>query len=296
MKRLFATIFALCIGCSGRGPAVPRATGVAWPTRTSCDSLEEPLRERADGLLSSLFAHDCCDDTLAACLGREKRCLVAVRLAENVCRRVNEGQDEGRIRLAMSLRARMMYAWYLEEPALIDLEGVPPAGDPGSPVEVVEYADPRGTHCARLTPPMHEAVTTGPLEGKARLYLKVFPLRGNPGSKEAGVAFLAAQELGKLWELALFSYAHFDEFSPDVLPEWAVAAGLDRERFEEISADEATAERLVASKMEGLDNGVESTPSFFIDGRLYTGEMEADEMIDTLAEAFDRSQGMVYEP
>lgn len=299
---LIACLFAaLSPGCSGRSASDARhpsgdPSAVAWPTRTSCDALVQSQRQRASVLLATLHAHDCCDETLALCLQHERRCLLAVRLAENVCRRVAQGQDEERIRLALSLRARMMMAAYLDEAADIDLSASPAAGDPEAPVTVVEYAGPRGTNCASLTPRIHAAVAAGPLEGKARLYLKPFPLRSNPHSREAGIAFMAAQELGGLWEFVLHSYARFEGFDTSLQPEWAEAVGLDRERFEQLLEEERIVQRLVESKMEGLDNGVDSTPTFFIDGRRYLGELETEELVDTLEEAYERSQGLVYEP
>lgn len=284
-----------CSGRSGSGAKEPPAGPAAEPTRTSCDALPEAQGARAGEILAKTYIYDCCDETLAGCLQHEKRCLLAVRLAENICRRVAEGQDEATIELALSLRERMMQAEHIDEPVKIDLEGVPPVGDPGAVVTLVGYAAPRGEHCARMTPLVHEAVTAGALKGKARLYVKPFPMKSNPHSKEAGVAFLAALELGKFWEFVLHSYAHFDEFSLEVQPEWAEAVGLDREEFEKLLEDPEIVPRLAAGKMEGLENGVESTPAYFIDGRFYQGEMEYEELVDVTQEMYEHAQGLVHE-
>ncbi len=297
--RTSVLIMALAlVGCSGRatGPVTSRVDHLkGQPTHTSCDELEPPLKARAHELLSSLYIHDCCDETLVECLHHEKRCLLAVRLAENVCRRVADGQDEESIRLAMSLRARMMQSEHLGMISEIDLTGMAVAGDLEAPVTLVEYAGPRGTNCAQITPLVHEAVTLGPLSGKVRLLLRPFPLRSNPHSKEAGVAFLAAQELGGLWPFVLHSYRNFDSFTPEGQVAWAEAVGLDGDKFAKLLEDEEIEERLVEGKMEGLDNGVDATPTFFIDGRLYLGEAEIHELVDVLEEVHERSQGLVYE-
>lgn len=299
MGRFLAMAVLALVGCSGRptGPVASSADHLLGkPTSTACDELEAPLEARAHELLSTLYIHDCCDETLLECLHQQKRCLLAVRLAENVCRRVAGGQDEEAIRLAMSLRARMVQAERLGMVSEIDLTGMEVAGDPGAPVTLVEYAGPRGVNCAQITPLVHEAVTLGPLAGKVRLFLRPFPLRSNPNSKEAGMAFLAAQELGRLWPFVLHSYRHFDDFTVEGQVAWAEAAGLDGQQFSELLEDEEIAERLVEGKMEGLDNGVDATPTFFVDGLLYMGDAEIHELVDTLGEAFDRSQGLVYEP
>jgi protein-disulfide isomerase len=297
------TIAALLVGsaCSGSAPPDPAApVGGAEKapavTRTSCDELNAADRARADELLTATYIHACCDETLSSCLAEDERCLLAIRLAENICRRVAAGQDDERIELALSLRARMMQAEQIEKQAAIDLDGLPVAGDESAPLEVVLFAGPRGHNCARMTPEIHRAVSEGRLKGKAKLYLKPFPLRSNEHSKEAGVSFLAAQDLGALWPFVLYSYAHFDEFSVAALPDWAEAVGLDRQQLEQLLDDPALVQRLVASKKEGLDNGVESTPSFFIDGRYYEAELEIDELVDVLEELHDRSEGLEREP
>ncbi|MFH1435292.1 MAG: hypothetical protein ABIJ56_06215 [Pseudomonadota bacterium] len=47
--------------------------------------------------------------------------------------------------------------------------------------------------------------------------------------------------------------------------------------------------------MEGLENGVESTPAYFIDGRFYQGEVEFEELVDVIEEMVDRSSGLIHE-
>jgi protein-disulfide isomerase len=216
-------------------------------------------------------------------------------MAENICRRVAAGQDDDAIELALSLRVRMMQGGVTEGARHIDLAGAPVAGDPEAPVAVVMYSAPRGVHCAEMLPPVHEAVVSGRLAGKARLHVKPFPMRSNPHSVEAGLAFVAAHQLGAFWEFVLYSYARFDEFAVAKQPEWAAAVGIDRGEFERLVADPATRKHLGAGKMEGLDGGVESTPAFFVDGRLYQGAVELDELVDIVEEMYDRSQGRIHE-
>jgi len=261
---------------------------VAAFAQPDCVPLDGPAQERAERLMSELYIHDGCDQVLAECLEADPVSDLALRLAGNVCRRVARGQGDEDIRQAMKLRARTMLPGY--ERTEFDLDGVPMAGDPNAPITVVEYADARGVHCARVTPAIVRAVTEGPLQGKVRLHVVVFPLRSNPHAKEAGLAFLAAGDLGGFWDYLLHAYAHFDGFTPEALPQWAEDVGLDRARFEELTADTASVGRLVEGKKGGLERGVTATPTFFIDGREYLGEVEADEIVDVLEEVFERRQ------
>lgn len=276
-------------------PLVALQVALAPPTfaaTPACDALPPPGSARATALLDTLHVHDCCDDVLSACLAAVPRCAVAERMAENVCRRVARGDDDASIRHAVQLRA--WNALPLPVTPTFDLQDAPTVGDPAAPVEVVVYAAPRGVHCARLVPGVFDAITKGPLQGRVHLHLRLFPLRSNPFDKEAGLALLAADRMGHFWDLTLQSYARFDTFSLEAQQGWAEALGLDMVEFRRLLEDPSLVTALSASKKEGLENGVEGTPTFFIDGRMYRGEAEVDEIVDALEEAWDRQAGRVY--
>jgi protein-disulfide isomerase len=274
--------------------AVLVSVALSGVARADCAVLDPPQATRADALLASLYIHDCCDQTLAVCLEAQPVCVVADRVAANVCRRVAADQDDEQIARALAGRARTFLPGY--PTAEIDLEGLPVAGDPDAPVTLVEFADARGVHCARMTPPLLDAVETGPLAGKVRLAVVLFPLRSNPHAKEAGLAVLAAAEMGVPWSYLRDVFEQFESFAVDQRRARAEALGLDGARFEELLADPALTERLVAGKRAGLELGVEGTPTFFIDGRRYEGEMEVDELVDVLEEAHDRAAGRIHRP
>jgi protein-disulfide isomerase len=181
------------------------------------------------------------------------------------------------------------------KPAFINLDDISGVGVANAPVQLVEYACGRCPYCAKITPKIHEEVTKGRLKGKAKLYFRVFPIRGHEFSKEAGLGFMAAATLGDFWSFVLHSYDRFDLFCPDRQVEWAAQVGLDRNHFEGLLEDPALEQRLVQSKKEGIVNKVDATPTFFINGRKYFGDMDIDEMIDVVLEEYDRLSGKDYE-
>jgi hypothetical protein len=260
----------------------------------TCDGLSGDQEFLAAELLSTQRVYDCCDDTIANCLERNPTCALAFRLAENVCRRLAEGQPKARI--VDALRRRAWNAMSQYGGADIDLVGFPVAGDPKAPITLVEYACPRCPYCARMTPKVDDAVEKGPLAGKVKLYLKTFPLRGHWGSKESGLAFLAAAKLGHFWEFVSYFFARFDQFSISKQADWAEAVGMDREAFQEAMADPGVRDALVGIKKEGLKNYVDATPTFFVDGRKYVAELSYEELIDILEERFEKVEGIRYRP
>jgi hypothetical protein len=257
-----------------------------------CDQLSGAQKALAIEILSTLHPYDCCDATIAECLQRDPLCALTWRLAENLCRRVARGEDRTTAMRGLERRARSMMA--RSNQVKIDLDGVSPVGSPDTPVTLVEYACARCPFCAKVTPQLYQAVSKGPLLGKAKLYFKVFPIRSHEYSKEAGLGFVTAATLGRFWEFALYSYERFDQFCVDRQGEWAAAVGMDRTAFEKLVDDPATRERLVASKREGIVNKVEATPTFFINGRKFSGDNDIEELIDVLEEEHERVTGVQY--
>jgi len=264
----------------------------AFAQTPSCDALDGEKKQQAEKILSSQHPYDCCDDTIAACLRQQPVCRLAWRLAESVCRQVAAGRGEREIVRALSRRARSMMPG--GRAARIALEGVPPLGQAGAPVVVVEYACARCPFCAVITPRLVEAVRSGPLAGKVRLYYRLFPIRSHEYSKQAALAFAAAAELGRFWDYLLLAYRRFDSFCPLKQADWAAELGLDKQEFSRLLQDQRLVERVVRSKKEGIVNGVQATPTFFINGRKYLGEMDYREMVDVLEEEYDRLQGLKY--
>jgi protein-disulfide isomerase len=266
------------------------AAPVAAQTPT-CDAPSESQRALAAKILATEHPYDCCDGTIAACLAREKVCRLAYRLAENVCRRVKADQDEQRIRRALSRRAQSMLTG---RKAVIDLKLAPAAGDDDAPVQIVAYACARCPFCSKVIPALHTKVTRGVLKGKARLHFKTFPIRGHEGSKEGGLALVAAARMGQLWPFLLRLYGRYDFFCPDALSTWAAEAGLDKAEFERLCKDPETLPLLVESKKEGIRNRVLATPTVFLEGRIFLGEPTLEELVDLVEELYDRKTGRRY--
>ena len=257
-----------------------------------CDRLDRGSKKLAMKILDSEYAYECCDETISKCLDVKAPSRLVRRLADNVCRRVAQGQDEVRIRRALSRRARSMLGDGVV--AEIDLTSAPSTGPSEAPVVVVVYACARCPYCSRLVPALVEEVSEGgALEGKVRLVFRIFPIKGHEGSTAAGLAFAAADEMDAFWPYLLTAYGHFDDFdpqSPELLGEWAVRSGLDGGEFEARLTDPALRERIVRSKKEGLRNGVEETPTLFINGRRWVGDLEIVEVVDALGEEVERCE------
>jgi len=250
-----------------------------------CDTLPADKKAIVRDLFTALHPYDGCDETFARCLTAKPVKPVVQRLATAICRQVKAGADRKQVEQSLAKRAQTMLA--SGPAATIALDEATRAGAANAPVTVVVYACSRCPYCRVMVTALHAAVSDGPLAGKVRLYLRPFPLKTHSNSTEGGLAMLSAAKLGRFWPFTLHLYKNFDSFCPKLLPDWAVASGMDRAAFERAYADPQTRDALVASKQEGLRNKVDSTPSLFIDGHRYLYGLDTESVIDVLEEAYE---------
>ena len=254
----------------------------AAQTKT-CDGLKGAEREVAMAVLKSQRPYDCCSRTIHECLQKKPVCSLVTRLANDICRRAGAGESRAEIERELLRRA----ASRSSPKAGIDLSHAVVAGDPNAPVEIVLYVCARCPYCARLTPALYRSVTAGHLKGKARLYLRPFPIRSHEGSTVAAMAWLAAQRLGKFWEMVLHMYENFDRFDPSKLPDCAAHNGMDRAAFSKLLQDPGLRKQLVESKKEGIRNHVSATPTIFVERRKYQADLDIVAVEDFVMEVLE---------
>ncbi len=273
---LFAGVL-LCSAPSGAGP---------------CTQLNAEQKKIARDVMDATYPYDCCDEKLTACLKQKKVCKLALRLGDDICRRVSRGQEPAAIKGALTRRARSMST--VGKSAKISLSGLSSAGAAKAPVTVVVYACSRCPFCSKVVPRLHKQIVKGGLKGKARLYLKAFPIRSHKGSAAGGLALVSAQKLGKFWPFTLKLYGEFDSFDRSKLAPWAGAVGLDQAAFQKEMKDKGNRAALVEAKKEGLRNGVNATPTLFINGRKYHGDLAPETLLDVISEEADRLGGRMF--
>jgi protein-disulfide isomerase len=283
----YAKRIALVVAASALALAGTIARAEPLDAAKDCASLPGESKAAARKVLAELHPYDGCDETFAKCLARKPPHPIVVRVASDVCRQVKDGRSKGEIERALAKRAQS--ALPMGKLLTFVQEDNACAGDPSAPVVVTVYACARCPFCAVMVPALHEAVTHGPLKGKARLYFRPFPLKDHPGSMEGGLAMVSAGRLGAMWPYILRLYKSYDTFCPKLLPEWATALGLDRTTFEKHYADPTTRDALVASKQEGIRNKVTATPTIFINGRKYVYDLHIAAVVDLILEETERA-------
>ena len=107
-----------------------------------------------------------------------------------------------------------------------------------------------------------------------RLVFKQFPLDTHSQAGFAAEAALAAHAQGKFWPMHDKLYANFRDLSPEKINQWATEAGLDLVRF---AVDMKSGKYKTAVQKEvdeGVEAGVQGTPTIFVNGKRYNGPIE----------------------
>lgn len=149
-------------------------------------------------------------------------------------------------------------------------------GSAEAPVTIVEYASMTCSHCAAFHHEIYPALKKSYIDtGKAKFILREFPL-----DPLATAAFMLARELGDKRDAGvdlLFSQQKnwaFGDKPLDGLANVLKQAGLGQEKFEAVLKDQALYEKVNKVRDRAAEKfGVNSTPTFFINGDKYTGEM-----------------------
>lgn len=155
-------------------------------------------------------------------------------------------------------------------------------GDENAPVTIVEYASMTCGHCANFHSRTYPDLKKDYIEtGKVRFIFREFPL-----DPVAAAAFMLARcapqekyfdivdimfEQQRAWAFTDNPYQSLLDFSKQI--------GFTQESFEECLTNQGLLDAVNAVRERGANEfGVNSTPTFFINGERHSGALSIDEM------------------
>lgn len=143
-------------------------------------------------------------------------------------------------------------------------------GATSSPVVLVEYFDFECPACGAYAPVVAQLATE--YGDRVTFVARNFPLAQHTNGIPAALAAEAAAKQGRYWEMHDLLFARQQEWSgkpaatPEVFEIYAQQLGLDMERYRADVADPATRARVQRDFDDGQLIGVNSTPTFFLNG------------------------------
>ena len=245
-----------------------------------CDSLSSDSQLiLLDSILTSYKMDECCQSTIYECLKNRPKCMIAHRFYNFSCWMVLRESEFDKILLQLDKRHDSFFDTqeFFIYPTILD-----PAGNREAEINITAYISANCSLCKKVVIPLHMAVTKGPIKKKAILYLK--PILPNISN----MALIAAQKMGKFWE-----YYHSLEkvkkrLDEKILLSKAKKLKLPLKEFKKMLYYEENKKLLQSYKAEAIKNGVEITPTLFINNRRYSSYKNPQWIIDLVEYEYEK--------
>jgi len=152
-----------------------------------------------------------------------------------------------------------------------------------APIKLLEYGDYECPYCGAAYPVVKEIQKR--LGKRLCFAFRNFPLiNSHPHAEHAAEAAEAAGAQGRFWEMHDLLYENQEALEDEDLARYATALKLDASRFmSEVSSD-AHLLRVREDFRSGARNGVNGTPTFFINGERYDGVPGVEQLLEALTE------------
>jgi protein-disulfide isomerase len=159
--------------------------------------------------------------------------------------------------------------------AKIQIKDAPALGNPNASVTIVEFSDFECPVCRSLHDALRGLLPNYP---QVRVIFKDFPIEQiHPWARTAALAGRCAyqQNPKAFWKLYDSIYDNQDLISPEnawnMMAEYADEAGLNVDNFKSCMASPEAGSAVDASRANGVELDVNSTPTIFVNGRRMVG-------------------------
>ncbi len=245
-------------------------------------------------VLKILREHDCscgCGMKLAECRMVDPNCSYSRGLASVVIDAIAHGKSEADAIAAADAShfAHIAPTALLEDPISIPIGGAPFTGPEHAPITVVEFSDFQCPYCAVAMVGLRDVLKAYP--AKVKLVFKEFPLDIHSQAQLAAAAAVAAQKQGKFWPMHDAMFANRDDLSRDKIIELAKQNGLDLKRFQADWDSTEVREQIQRDVQDGEQAGVQGTPTIFINGQRYNGQVTLASLRPVLDTSFKAAPG-----
>jgi len=174
--------------------------------------------------------------------------------------------------------------------AINDSENI--KGDKEALATLIEYSDFQCPACGSYYPIVKKV--TEDLSAKVRFAYRHFPLPQHKNAKLAATVAEAAGKQGKFWEMHDLIFQNQSDWSEEknaavLFAKYAQDIGLDLARFQtDIASDDIKA-KIENDYKSGVKAGVNSTPSFFLNGKKMDNPRNYDEFKNAIEQTLGQS-------
>lgn len=154
------------------------------------------------------------------------------------------------------------------------LENTHVRGKKDAAVYLVEFSDFQCPACKNAEPVVEDVLSD--YGDRIEFAYRHFPLQSHPYSMQAAIAAEAAGLQGKFFEMGHLLFINQTDLSDTKVASLASELGLDTDKFANDIADPALKAKVENDQADGLRFGINSTPTFFVNGRKITLSSFAD--------------------
>lgn len=189
------------------------------------------------------------------------------------------------------LREKATVRWILEPPRseILVPDGEPARGPQDAAVTIVEFSDFQCPFCKQSHPVVEELLAE--YGDRVRFVYRDYPLPNHPRAFPAAEAARCAGEQDRYWEYHGNLMTVAGDLSDEDLAKRAGEADLDLDAFSDCLESDRQEAAIQASIEDAVDAGVNSTPSFFINGRLLPGARPLEELRRIVDDELERASG-----
>ena len=187
-----------------------------------------------------------------------------------------------------SLRNQANVSMRMASPrAMVSMNNTPVRGVADAPVTLIEYSDYECPYCQQTQPSLDKLEAE--YKGKLAFAYKDAPLPNHPNAQKAAEAAHCAGVQGKYWE-------YHDVLVKDKqlevakLKENARALKLNPQTFDKCLDSGEQADVVKAHLTEAQNLGLQGTPSFFINGRFFSGALPYEKLREIVEEELSATQ------
>ena len=215
-------------------------------------------------------------ESLHECLQKEdKQCQMAVGATQEGMRKILDGLSENDVLDGVGQFIEVSFKKYD-----FDLENSPRQGPKDAKVVIVEFADFECPYCSKARVLLKAARAKYP--DKVAVYFKQFPLSMHPNATEAALASMAAWNQNRFWEMYDLLFDNQKTLSKPKIAGFAQGLGLNMDKFAKDKTSPDIADKVKNHVKEGDDAAVNSTPTFFINGRRYVGDFSPEAFVEAV--------------
>jgi protein-disulfide isomerase len=153
----------------------------------------------------------------------------------------------------------------------IPTKGFPGIGPADAAITIVEFSDYQCPYCQKWHDQVYEQLMAA-YPGKIRLVYRNLPLTQiHPQSMNSAEAAMCAGDQNAFWKFHDKLFENSDALNDDIYGTIAADLGLDTTAFEKCMNDHKHQAAIEEDMQFAIDLGVQSTPTFFVNGLAIVG-------------------------